>query len=64
MHMDFKLSEVHSMLVKFYDENKPTSDEFEIILISSDDDDKAMEGYAKDKGMNWPQLKLSKVKRF
>lgn len=51
-------------LVKFYDENKPSSDEFEIILITSDRDDDAMEGYAKSKGMNWPHLKLSKVKKF
>jgi len=51
-------------LVKFYDENKPSSDEFEIVLITSDSDEKAMEGYAKDKGMNWPHLKLAKAEKF
>ncbi len=51
-------------LVKFYDENKPSSDEFEIVLITSDRDDDAMEDYAKDKGMNWPHLKLSRVDKF
>lgn len=51
-------------LVKFYDENKPSSDEFEIILVTSDSNEDAMEGYAKDKGMNWPHLKLSKVEKF
>ena len=51
-------------LVKFYEENKPSSDEFEIVLITSDSDDGAMEEYAKDKGMNWPHLKLSKVEKF
>ena len=51
-------------LVKFYDEHKATSDEFEIVLITSDSDDDAMEEYAKSKGMNWPHLKLSKVDKF
>jgi thiol-disulfide isomerase/thioredoxin len=51
-------------LVKFYDANKPSSDEFEIVLITSDRDEKAMEGYAKEMGMNWPQLKLSKAGKF
>ncbi len=51
-------------LVKFYDDSKPTSDEYEIILVTSDSDDGAMEDYAKDKGMNWPHLKLSKVEKF
>lgn len=51
-------------LVKFYDEKKPSSDEFEIILVTSDSDDAAMQDYAKQKGMNWPHLKLSKVDKF
>lgn len=51
-------------LVKFYEENKASSDEFEIILVSSDRDEKAMEGYAVDKKMNWPHLKLSKSSDF
>lgn len=51
-------------LVKFYELLKPTSEEFEIVLITSDRDKDAMETYAKDKGMNWPHLKLSKVDRF
>lgn len=51
-------------LVKFYDKYKPASDEFEIVLVTSDSDKKAMEGYAKESGMNWPQIKLSKADDF
>ncbi len=51
-------------LVKFYDEHKPASDEFEIVLITADSDEDAMEDYAKSKSMNWPHLKLSKVGKF
>lgn len=49
-------------LVDFYKKNK--NDNFELVLISSDSDEDAMEGYAKDKEMPWPQLKLSKVEKF
>lgn len=51
-------------LVDFYDQKKPGNDEFEIILITSDSDEEAMEGYAADKKMAWPQLKLSKAEGF
>lgn len=51
-------------LVKFYDKNKANSDEFEIVLITSDSDEDAMEEYAKNKKMQWPHLKLSKVESF
>ena len=51
-------------LVDFYRRNKRDNDNFELVLISSDSDEDAMEGYAKDKKMPWPQLKHSKVKRF
>lgn len=51
-------------LVKFYDESKPKSDEFEVILITSDDDEAAMENYASGSKMNWPHLKLSMVDGF
>jgi nucleoredoxin len=51
-------------LVGFYDSNKPGNDEFEIILITSDRDEDAMEEYAVAKKMTWPHLKLSKVERF
>jgi len=49
-------------LVEFYNENK--NDKFEIVLISSDSDEDAMEEYAKNKEMPWPQLKLRKVEDF
>jgi thiol-disulfide isomerase/thioredoxin len=49
-------------LVKFY--NKEKNDDFEIVLISSDRDKKAMDGYAKSKKMPWPHLELSKVPEF
>ncbi|QTN34117.1 redoxin family protein [Akkermansiaceae bacterium] len=49
-------------LVDFYNKNK--NEKFELVLISSDSDEDAMEGYAKDKKMPWPQLKHSKVGSF
>lgn len=51
-------------LVEFYNAKKPGNDEFEIILVTSDSDEDSMEGYAVEKKMTWPQLKLSKVERF
>lgn len=51
-------------LVSFYNEKKPGNAEFEIILITSDEDEDAMEKYAAEKKMAWPQLKLSKAERF
>jgi hypothetical protein len=32
---------------------------FEVILVSYDDDDKALEGYMKKSKMEWPALKVS-----
>ena len=49
-------------LVEFY--NKHKSDNFEIVLITSDSDEGDMEDYAKEKKMPWPQLKLSKTEKF
>ncbi len=51
-------------LVEFYDKYKAKSSDFEIVLITSDSDEKDMEGYAVEKKMMWPQLKLSKVEKF
>ena len=51
-------------LVEFYDKNKPGNQEFEIVLISSDNDEEAMEEYAAEMKMQWPQLKMSKVEKF
>lgn len=51
-------------LVKFYDEARPNSKEFELILITSDSSEDDMEGYAASAKMNWPQLKLSRVEKF
>jgi thiol-disulfide isomerase/thioredoxin len=51
-------------LVNFYNANKKDNDNFELVLITSDRDENAMEGYAKDKKMPWPQLKHSKAKSF
>ena len=51
-------------LVEFYDANKPGNNDFELVLVSSDSDEDAMEEYAVDKQMQWPQLKMSKVDRF
>ncbi|MDP4625433.1 MAG: thioredoxin-like domain-containing protein [Akkermansiaceae bacterium] len=52
------------MLVDFYEKQKPGNGNFELVLITSDSDEGAMEGYAKDKKMPWPMLKLSKVEKF
>ncbi len=49
-------------LVDWYKKNK--NDNFELVLITSDRDEKAMEGYAAEKKMPWPQLKHSKAKNF
>ena len=49
-------------LVKWYNDNK--NENVEIVLITSDRNEKAMEGYAAEKKMPWPQLKLSKAKIF
>lgn len=49
-------------LVEFYNENK--SDNFELVLITSDRDEDAMEKYAADKKMPWPQLKLKDAQKF
>ena len=51
-------------LVEFYNKHKPGNNEFELVLITCDSDEASMEGYAKEKKMPWPQLKLSRVERF
>jgi len=49
-------------LVEWYEKNK--NENFELVLISSDRDEDAMEGYAVDKKMPWPHLELDEVKEF
>lgn len=49
-------------LVEFYEKNKDES--FELVLITSDSDEDAMEEYSAEFKMPWPQLKLSKVEKF
>lgn len=49
-------------LVAFY--NKHKNENFELVLITSDGDKDAMEDYAADKKMPWPQLKQSKADSF
>jgi thiol-disulfide isomerase/thioredoxin len=49
-------------LIKFYNELK--NENFEIVLISSDSDQKSMESYAAKNKMPWPQLKFSKLTTF
>lgn len=49
-------------LVEWYDKNK--NDNFELVLITSDRDEDAMEDYAKSKKMTWPQLKLRDASKF
>lgn len=49
-------------LVEFYNKNK--NDEFELVLITSDNDEDDMERYAEEMKMPWPQLKFSRVEKF
>jgi thiol-disulfide isomerase/thioredoxin len=49
-------------LVDFYNEHK--SDNFELVLITADRDEAAMEKYAVEKKMPWPQLKFSESPKF
>ncbi|GAA5125976.1 redoxin family protein [Luteolibacter yonseiensis] len=51
-------------LVEFYNKNKPGNNEFELVLITSDSSDDAMESYAGEFKMPWPQLKLSRTEKF
>lgn len=49
-------------LVDWYKKNK--SDAFELVLITSDSNEDAMEDYAKSAKMPWPQLDFKSVKKF
>jgi thiol-disulfide isomerase/thioredoxin len=49
-------------LVEFYNKNK--NENFELVVITWDKDEDAMEGYAKEKKMPWPLLKLAKADKF
>ena len=49
-------------LVEWYNKNK--NGNFETVLITSDSEEKAMEGYAAEMKMPWPQLKLRKAQDF
>jgi nucleoredoxin len=49
-------------LVEFYEKHKNAG--FEIFLITSDQDENAMEQYAAEKKMPWPQLKFRKTADF
>jgi len=45
-------------------DGKTADHDFEVILITSDNDEKAMDGYAAEMKMPWPQLKLAKTAKF
>lgn len=49
-------------LVQWYQAQKPKHPEFELIFVSSDHDEKAMEEYMAGEKMPWPALKYSKVR--
>lgn len=51
-------------LVQFYDKYRSKGNDFELVLITSDSDEGAMEEYAAEMKMQWPQLKLSKADKF
>jgi hypothetical protein len=62
MHNGRTINLPASSLVDFYEKNKDAR--FELVLITSDSDEGAMENYAAEFKMPWPQLKLSKVSGF
>jgi nucleoredoxin len=49
-------------LVRWYKKNK--NENFELVLITSDSNEDAMEDYAKSKKMPWPQLEFKEAKDF
>lgn len=49
-------------LVDFYRKNK--NEHFELVLVSSDRDEKDMLGYATKANMPWPQIEFREVRRF
>ena len=51
-------------LVQFYDKYRPKGNDFELVLITADSDESAMEEYSAEFKMQWPQLKLSKADKF
>jgi len=51
-------------LVEFYDKYRSKGNDFELVLITSDSDEGAMEEYAAEFKMQWPQLKLSRADKF
>ncbi len=51
-------------LVTFYNETKTGNTNFELVLITSDQDEDNMEQYAVAKKMPWPQLELKEVNKF
>lgn len=51
-------------LVEFYNKNKPGNADFELVLITCDHEEKAMEEYASEMTMPWPQLKFAKTDKF
>lgn len=49
-------------LVKWYKETKPKHPEFELIFVSSDQDENSMEAYMSGDQMPWPALKYTKAR--
>lgn len=51
-------------LVKFYNANEGKKTKFEIIFVSSDHDEKSMEGYMLEAKMPWPAINFRNVERL
>ena len=49
-------------MLKFYQDHKDPG--YEVILVSCDRDEKAMEDFASEEKMPWPQVKFSKIEKF
>jgi len=49
-------------MLEFYQNHKDPR--YEVILVSNDHDEKAMENFALEEKMPWPQVKFSKIEKF
>jgi nucleoredoxin len=49
-------------LIRWYQQTKPKHPEFELIFVSSDQDENSMEAYMAGDKMPWPALKYNKIR--
>jgi thiol-disulfide isomerase/thioredoxin len=49
-------------LVSFYQQMKPLHDNFEVIFVSNDRDERGMLGYMRELSMPWPAVRFAEIK--